>query len=485
MHQYIGLDIGTTGAKALLVNEKGNIIGKGYKGYRLISNGSCIEQRADDWTECAASAIRQAIGENDATGIVAVSLSTQGASTVAIDEKRRPIGNALTWMDTRATEEADSISKELGNEYIYKSTGWRVNPALDAAKIMYMKRSNAYKNAVLYLSTLEYMNLFLTGMPVCDPTNASVRQIYNIRKQDYDDAILDAIGVARNELPEVLATGAPIGCITKTAADLTGLIEGTPVYNGAHDQYCASLGIGAIEKGDMLLSAGTTWVVMGITDHPTFSDSYIAPSVHPVSGLYGEIASLVGNGISLQWFKNEFVIEDFTEIDRRAAERAEKTSELFFYPYLAGANYPIWKLNARGAFTGIRLDHDRFDFARSIMEGCAFGVRRTLEDYARNGCDIHTLKIMGGAAKSQLWCAIIAAASNVHIEVSNESDACAIGAAMIAAKGSGNYHSFSDAVKEMAVKAHCSVPDPALAVALNEKYGRYQHMWENIVRYYE
>lgn len=482
---YIGLDIGTTGAKALLVDEQGTVLGKGYEGYDLISDGCCVEQRAEDWSACGATAIRQAIQGQNVTGIAAISLSTQGASTVAMDARNRPIGNALTWMDTRAAAQAAELAQCLGDDYIYKNTGWRVSPALDAAKIMYMRRSDTYRNAVRFLSTLEYMNLFLTGNPVCDPSNASIRQLYHVGNHDYDDNILQAVGVTRNELPEVAPTGALVGLLSASAAAATGLKPGTPVYNGAHDQYCASIGMGAITKGDMLLSAGTTWVVMGIDDRPLFTDTYLAPGVHPVPGLYGAIGSLVGSGASLQWFKNKFLTEDFEEINRQAALRADKVCDLFFYPYLSGANYPVWNLDARGCFTGIGLEHDRFDFARAIMEGVAFGVRRTLDDFAENGCGIQTLKIMGGAAKSPLWCSLIAAAANVPIEVSCESEACALGAAIIAATGAKAYENFTEAVKVMATPSRKENPDRDLASILDEKYARYSKMWDGIARFYQ
>ncbi len=483
--KFIGLDIGTTGAKALLVDEKGTVLGKGYAGYRLISKGCCIEQRPDDWTECGAAAIRQAIEGHDASSIIAISLSTQGASTVAIDAHNRPIGNALTWMDARSKAEASKLADCLGNDYVYRNTGWRMSPSLDAAKIMYMKHTDAYKDAVRFVSTIEYMNLFLTGNPVCDPSNASIRQLYCVSDQDYDNKILDAVGITRSELPEVIPTGALTGYISQSAANSTGLRMGTSVYNGAHDQYCASIGAGAIGKGDMLLSAGTTWVVMGIDDKPLFTDTYIAPGVHPVSGLYGAIASLVGSGASLHWFKNEFLTEDFKEVDQQAALRAAKVQDLFFYPYLSGAGYPIWNLNARGSFLGIGFEHDRFDFARVIMESAAFEVRRTLDDFSANGCQIQTLRIMGGAAKSSLWCSLICAATKLNVEISNESDACALGAAMIAAKGIGVYRNFNDAVKAMASKTRLEYPDPSLACNLDEKYARRLRMWNGIKTYYE
>lgn len=480
----IGLDIGTTGAKALLVDERGGVLGKGYLGYKLISDGCRVEQRADDWTECGSNAIRQALEGRDASQVCAVSLSTQGASTVAVDKQNRPVGNAVTWMDSRAKAEAAELANLLGNDYIYRSTGWRVNPSLDAAKILYMKRSGNYNDARYYLSTIEYMNLFLTGNPVCDPTNASIRQLYNVPGGDYDSKILDAIGLSRDELPEIMPTGALVGTITSEAAAATGLLTGTPVYNGAHDQYCASIGAAAVNNGDLLLSAGTTWVVMGIVDKPLFTDTYIAPAVHPVPGLYGTIASLVGSGASLQWFKNNFTDSDFREIDEQAAVRGNKTGELFFYPYLSGAGYPLWNPDVRGSFTGISLAHDKFDFARAIMEASAFSVRQALEDYTANGLMPKTLRIMGGAAKSALWCGLIAAAAGFPVEVSGESEACALGAAIIAAKGFGIYESFRDAANTMTSATRNVAADPGLSETMSERYEEYRRMWSFISGYY-
>ncbi len=482
---YIGLDIGTTGAKALLVDEKGTALDRGYAGYSLISDGARVEQRADDWTECGANAIRQVLLNRDASQIAAVALSTQGASTVAVDAANRPIGNALTWMDTRAAQEAKELGAALGDEYIYRSTGWRINPALDAAKIMYMKRSGSYGSARRFLSTLEYMNLFLTGNPVCDPTNSCMRQMYNITEGGYDARILDAAGIEQSELPDIVPTGALVGRVTQQASAATGLVKGTPVYNGAHDQYCASLGAASSNIGDLLLSAGTTWVVMGIGDKPLFTDTYIAPGVHPIPGLYGVMASLVGSGASLQWFKDRFIGEDFDEINKQVSIRAEKMQDLFFYPYLSGAHYPEWLLDARGTFSGIALEHDKFDFARAIMEAAAFSVRRAVEDFSGNGFSPKTLRVMGGAANSAVWCSLIAAALDIPVEVCDQKEACALGAAIIAATGDGAYESFHGAVEAMAGKARLPPQSLELSAILGAKYAKYRRMWDGIARYYQ
>jgi sugar (pentulose or hexulose) kinase len=481
---FLGLDIGTTGAKALLIDENGTVVRKGYRGYPLISDGVKIEQNADDWITSGSTAIREALGDCPSKQIAAISLSTQGASTVAVARDGKPLCNAYTWMDGRSQAEAEELARALGEDFIYHHTGWRVTPTLDAAKIMHMKRTLAADGPIQFLSTLEYVNLFLTGRAICDPSNACARQLYNIAENAYDRDVLSAVGIQNGELADVSATGTFVGGVTRQAAQKTGLAEGTPVYNGAHDQYCATIGAGAIRPGDMLVSAGTTWVVMGVSDRPVFSDSFIAPGVHPVEGLYGNIASLIGSGSSMQWFKNNFTSESFGEIDLQAAARMEKTRNLFFFPYPAGATYPIWNLKARAAFTGIALEHDRFDFARAVMEGVSFNVRRTLADFRKNGFPARRLRIMGGASKSPFWCSVLAAAANMELSITNEPDACAIGAAAIAAVGCGAYPSYEAAIRQMASPATPLEPDAALAEELERKFKEYDRMWANLSRFY-
>ena len=233
----IGLDIGTTGTKALLMDDSGAVLGKGYQGYALLANGSHVEQDANEWVSASVAAIRAAISGNEHLNIEGISVSSQGASMAAVDRTGKPIGNALTWMDTRATAQAASLEHLLGNDYVYHMSGWRIFPTLDAAKILHLRESNACPNAAKYLSTIEIVNEFLTGRAVIDPTNAAIRQLFDIQKEDWDERMLAAVGITRDELPEIQKTASLVGGLTAEAAKLTGLKEGTPVYSGAHDQY--------------------------------------------------------------------------------------------------------------------------------------------------------------------------------------------------------------------------------------------------------
>ncbi|MEA4870929.1 MAG: FGGY family carbohydrate kinase [Christensenella sp.] len=480
----IGLDIGTTGTKALLVDSQtGAIAGKGYRGYSLITHGDCVEQDANDWIRASIAAIREAMSGNEQLEVSGISVSSQGASMAMLGKDGVPLGNAITWMDSRATAEARELEQRLGNEYVYHMCGWRIFPSLDAAKILYLKRAGLDQPGCLYLSTIEIIHHFLTGRAAIDPTNAAIRQLMDIRTGAWDSKMLATLGISAEQLPEICPTGSLVGGLTKQASAALGLAEGTPVYSGAHDQYCASIGAAAIRAGDMLLSAGTTWVVVGLGAQPLFSESFIAPCIHPVPGLYGAMASLSGTGVSLEWYKNKFLPEiGYASMDRQAEERS--IGDLFYYPYPLGAAYPIWNTRARAAFTGSTIEHDRIDYARAIMEGAVFCVRRALDDFSKNGCSIGALKVLGGAAKSPLWSRLICDITNKPVELLREPDACALGAAVIAAFGAGAHPDFRSAAAAMIQSAETLTPDPAQAEYYSNKYERYLRLWGHIAPYY-
>ena len=386
-------------------------------------------------------------------------------------------------MDSRSAEEADAVEREVGGDYIYRTTGWRINPALDAAKLRRMKSMPEYAGAVRYLTTLEVVNEYLTGNPAIDPTNAAMRQLYSVEANDWDPAMLKAAGISRDVLPQVLPTGALVGALLPKAAVALGLPAGIPVYNGAHDQYCASIGAGAVHDGDMLLSAGTTWVLMGVGKNlcslvPSWRRASIrwtactAP-LRPWSAL----APLFSGSKTLS---PRGVRRD--EPDSSPAP--EKTRDLFFYPYMAGANYPLWVPNAKGAFLGITLEHDRFDFALAIMEGVAFGVRRAVEDFQRNDCQIRAITMMGGAAKSPVWMQMISSVTGIPILRLNQADVCALGAAAIAACGAGIYADYAAAARAMVHTKTVYTPIPEESAVYAAKFQNYIRMWGHIQTYY-
>lgn len=435
----LGIDVGTTGTKTAALGEDGKIAAVGYKGYGVFTSPEGYStQNADDWVDAVIRTVREVLEKLGGAEISGISLSTQGATQVCVGADGCALEPAITWMDVRSVQQCKRLDSALGQDAMYSKTGWQTDVTCDAPKIMWIKenRPGLFSRTAKFLSTIEYVNLFLCGKAVVDPTNAAIRELYNINTMSYDAEILSAVGVDESRLPETGLTGNFIGGLTEKAAELLGLPVGVPVYLGAHDQYCASVGCGALRAGDMLLSTGTAWVLLGITDRLVFCPSHIVPGIHPVKGLYGGMASLGGVGNALKWVKDAFAAE-YSDLDRGAAERMESAKDVFFYPFFSGSCFPTYDAARSGEIKGLRLCHDKYDIALALMEGVAFEVRRALESYKAEGIDISSLKIMGGASRSDLWCELVGYITGCEITRMTQAEACALGAARIAAHSCG------------------------------------------------
>jgi len=479
---FIGTDVGTTGTKTVVTDENGAVFGKGYQEYELYTRpGGIVEQNAADWWNAVVVSVREALQTvPEKENIAAMSLSAQGGSTLAVDEAFEPLSPAYTWMDARALDESRAIAAEKG-EYVYRTSGWRCDAAFDPPKMRWLAihAPELFRSAFCFVSTVEFINYRLTGRNVTDPTNAAMRQLIDVNTSCWDGTLLEIAGLSPARLPECLPTGAFLGTLTSHAAQQLGLPRGVKVYNGAHDQYCASLGSGAVHPGELLLSTGTTWVILAITENPLFTASHIAPGVHPIKGLYGNIASLNSAGSALKWFR-QLTGENFAALDEGAAERLCSAENIFFYPYYAGSGFPHHIPEEKACCIGMELRHDKFDLARALMEGVAFETRSALEEFSAQGADIRKLKMVGGAAKSELWSQITCDVTRCELQIPSEKDTCCIGAGMIAAVGSGYYPDLSTAAQHMVRYAQTRYPDPDRAAFYEKKYDRYKTGFEHL-----
>ncbi|MBR4867730.1 MAG: hypothetical protein IKU10_01115 [Clostridia bacterium] len=467
----IGLDIGTTGTKALVVDETGTIYGHGYQEYGLITApGGQVTQSAKDWQDATVHAIQTAVSSVDASEIVAIGISTQGAS-MAVCERVEDAGLVYTWMDGRAVEQVKTLGETVGYDAFYKKTGWSLFAGGDAAKLLWLKENGLFGGTEKLVSTLSYINHFLTGQFVSDPTNSAIRQFYNIQTQAYDTEILNYLGITEENLPKVQPTGSLVGGVLPAIAQRLGIPAGTPVFNGAHDQYCAAIGCGVTNVGDMMLATGTTWVVLGVTNKPIYTRSGICPGVHP-AGNYGAMASQVNAGSALKWFKEQ-IGDSYKEIDRVAATRAENCQDLFWIPYLAGAGFPSADPQKRATIHGLSLHHDKYDMARALMEGVAFEARRSLMEYQKAGMPTGRLMMAGGAAKSDFWVNVVAATlPEWELYISECADAAPVGAAIFALKGAGAIASLSDA-PNLTCCRKVSPPSSGEVAYYKEKFAKY------------
>ena len=474
MNVYIGIDVGTTSLKAVAIDENCNKLASAKAAYELHADGVKITQSAIEWWRATCEAIRAISDELKATApdakIVAISTSAQGGSTTALDESGKPMIEAMSWMDKRATAECEELRTAIGADEFYSRFGWLLQPSSDASKLLWLKKYSpeVYEDATCFPSTLGYINYCLTGKLAEDPTCAAIRRLYNFNTDKFDSEVLGYLALDESRLPVTLPTASLVGNLTKDAADALGLDESVKVYNGAHDQYCSSIGSGIVDAGKLLLATGTAWVLFGVTEQPLFSESRISPCRHP-AGKYGVLATVSGIGATLEWFSS-LCSTPIPALDEVAKDRIGKTADLFFRPSASGTGLLIG--NSTGAHVkGLSIGHDKYDIALALMEGAAFEAALVIEEFCKSGMNnLSSITMSGGASRSSLWRQIVANVTGLKLITSAESDSPALGAAiMAAAEGDGAYLA---ALAKATSGADVTLPDENRAY-YKEKYAAY------------
>ncbi len=455
MAQYLlGIDVGTTNTKGLLVSEAGGILAQAELSYALSSPGLLMnEQNPDDWWNAVVSTVRNVTKDiPDKENITAISLSTQGGTLVSVDSRNVPLRPAIVWSDQRCGHIAESFARRFGERAMYEKSGWQLHRGLNALQIAWLRENepDVFRNTRLFLSVADYLSLRLTGIAAVDMSNVGINQLADIRKFKYDADILDFVGIDESQLAKIVSSGTPIGTLTADAAKVLGLQAGTLLVSGAHDQYAASLGVGITQSGQVLIGTGTAWVVTALTDTPNF-DSGFSQSVSAIPGKWGSMVSLPTGGVSLEWFRSGIAggrhIQDqlsFDSIDTEVAGRRASADGLMFFPYFNGGTFPLKQQSAKASLLGLDLSQDRFSVARAVMEGVSFHVAWILEHFKQYH-HVTSVSMSGGAAKSAIWTQMVADIAGCPIGIPNVRDLSCVGAAILAGVGSGVFQSLEQA----------------------------------------
>ena len=255
----IGIDIGTTGTKSMLIDDTGVILKTSYRSYGLIKSGeNIVEQKAKDWWDSLVETVRECTENvNDRHNILALSISSQGGSLVSVDEKGNPLSNVIVWMDKRGIDQRNDLLNLHPDKFYYEKTGWKLSSGGGLIQIKLLKQNdlNLFERTYKFLSTIDFINFKLTGRYAIDHTNAAMTHLMDINKGAWDEELLGAAGIYEKKLSEVIETGIPVGQLTANAAKELGLTTSVKVISGGHDQYCAAIGAGAAEDGELFLSA--------------------------------------------------------------------------------------------------------------------------------------------------------------------------------------------------------------------------------------
>jgi xylulokinase len=482
----LGLDVGTTATKALLFDLGGHVCASASVPYRLITPQSGWVEQAPEDLWCAVVAVLRAIVAQIPPGqrVLALAQSSQGGTTIPVDAAGQPTWNAISWMDGRAQAEHAALRRQHGGEIFAHKTGWPLMAGLPLQHIRWLRdqQPDVFARTARFLFVNDFIGCRLTGERCMNRSDASITQFLDIETGDWDDWLLALASVRREQLSPLQPSGAIFGRLTAEASAATGLPAGLPVVNGAHDQYCAAVGMRITEPGAVLLSCGTAWALLAVPAGLEIGRrSGMALSCHAVPGRWGALRSLGGVGTSLEWLADnlwagaagtsEARAAQYRAINAAAAEAGPGAHGLLCYPFAgghAGAYGP-----AQGGFIGLTLGHTRGDLARAVMEGVACELRWALDEIRAAGVAVHELTMVGGAARSPLWPQIVADLTELDVIVPAITEAASWGAAVLAGIGAGVFADVAEASRATAARSQRLAPgQPEAHRPLYECYRR-------------
>ncbi|MEA3453899.1 MAG: xylulokinase [Candidatus Caldatribacteriota bacterium] len=485
MSYLLGLDIGTSGVKALLISIKGKIILSKTAPYPLATpHSGWVEQSPDDWWEATLKVIKETVSNHPIASnqIKGISLSGQMHSSVFLDEKLKVIRPAILWSDTRTSKQCHEIYAKAGG--LAKLIHYVSNPALEgftAPKILWLKENEAdnYKRVKHILLPKDYIRYRLTGELFTEVSDAAGTLLFDVIKKRWSAGLLKKLEINRDFLPPVLNSFDLAGKITKSIADKTGLKSGTPVIAGGADNACGAVGSGITEEGKVMVSIGSSGVVLAQTNNPQADqEGRIHLFNHACPDSWYIMGVMLSAGMSYEWLQKKLFNNslDYSKLDQLAEEIEPGSEGLIFLPYLYGERTPHNDANARGVYFGISGKHDQRHFTRSVLEGIAFALRDSLELIKDKGVKIKEIRAIGGGAKSRVWQQILADILGKEINLLNVEEGPAFGAALIAGVGVGIYSSFAEAVNRIIKVKKTIVP----RIQDSEKYNHYYQLYKKL-----
>ena len=485
MNYLLGLDIGTSGVKALLISLEGKIISSKTVSYPLTTPQSgWAEQSPSDWWEATVKVIRETVSNNsiDSSQIKGISLSGQMHSSVFLNEKMEVIRPAILWSDTRTSEQCQEIYTKVGglNQLIHYVS----NPALEgftAPKILWLKENEPenYQKVKHILLPKDYIRYRLTGELFTEVSDAAGTLLFEVIKKRWSTNLLKKLEINPDLLPPVLNSFDIAGRITKPIAEKTGLKFKTPVVAGGADNACGAVGSGIIQEGRVMVSIGSSGVVLAQTDNPQpDQEGRIHLFNHACPDSWYMMGVMLSAGISYEWLEKKLFNRslDYTKLDQLAEEIEPGSEGLIFLPYLYGERTPHNDADARGVYFGISGKHDQRHFTRAVLEGVTFALKDSLELIKDKGVKVKEIRAIGGGAKSRVWQQILADILGKEINLLNVEEGPAFGAALIAGVGVGVYSSFAEAVNEIIKVKKTIVP----RIQNADRYKHYYQLYKKL-----
>jgi xylulokinase len=445
MAYFIGIDTSTTATKALLMDEKGGVLGVASKEYSFETPQPLwSEQDPALWWHATVESVRRVLANTgvDVAVVKSIGLTGQMHGLVLLDEKGDVLRPAILWNDGRTGPQCDAIRLRLGREKLIQITGNDALTGFTAPKILWVQEHEPeiWKRARHILLPKDYLRYRLTGEFASDRAGGSGTILFDLAKRDWSPEVLAALDIPAEFLPRTYEGTDVTGTLSPAVASELGLPAHVSVFGGGGDQAAAAVGTGAVRAGVVSLSLGTSGVVFATTDSPVIEpDGRLHAFCHSVPGKWHLMGVMLSAAGSLRWHRDTFAPHmDYDKLLAPAAEIPAGSDGLFFLPYLTGERTPHPDPLARGAFVGLTVRHGFAHLTRAVLEGVAFGLRDNFELMKSAGLeDISQVRVTGGGARSPLWRQILADVFGAEIVTVNTEEGAAYGAALLAATGAG------------------------------------------------
>ncbi|MGQ9487442.1 MAG: xylulokinase [Armatimonadota bacterium] len=481
MNLILAHDLGTTGNKAVLVDEQGNLVDTAFASYRTAYPAPlAAEQDPADWWRAVVRCTRALLraDNNRASHIVAVGFSGHMNGAVLVDDAGTPLHSALIHADIRAGEQCEQLRQRLSEANYYAITGNRLAPFYSLPKLMWLmeREPDTVARARWLLQAKDYCVGRMTGRwGVTDPSDASLTGIYDVNRFRWSEEVAVSANIPMCLLPEVLPSTTVVGGVSAEAARATGLLEGTPVVVGAGDGACTTVGAGAVEVGDSYTYiGGTAWTSCLRERFTPDAHMRLTTLMSAQQGRWVQFGTVQSAGSAWDWFVRLFGRGSSASRLQAEAERVPAGSDgLVFLPYLSGERAPVWNPSARGVLFGLQAHHARAHLARAVLEGVAYALRSILCIMREHGAVSEPVRVVGGGTRSDLWMHILADVYGCPLEIPlHAGSSTAIGAAVVAGVGAGLYDRFGIA-KRIASVERCIQPALENARVYDAVYARY------------
>ena len=478
---YIGIDLGTSSTKLMLVDENGEILNSVTKEYPLeFPNPGWSQQAPEDWKKAVLEGIPELLNGFDAAKVQGIGLGGQMHGLVILDENDAVIRPAILWNDGRTAKQVDYLNDVIGKEKLSELTANIAFAGFTAPKILWVRENEPENFAKISKIMLpkDYINYILTGVHCSDYSDASGMLLLDVEHKCWSQEMLDICGITEAQMPKLFESYDVVGTLLPETAAALGLPEGVKVVAGAGDNAAAAVGTGTVGNGGCNISLGTSGTIFVSSDSFGVDPKNALHAFAHADGGYHLMGCMLSAASCNKW-----LCEDIFQTTDYSAEQADITPEklgrnhVYFLPYLMGERSPINDTNARGTFIGMTMDTTRSDLMQAVLEGVAFAIRDSFEVAKEIGLSIPTSKICGGGSKSPLWRTIFANVLGIPLEILKTEQGPGYGGAMLAMVGCRAYESVQAAADALVEVVATVEPDTDLAARYEERYQQFKKIY--------